>query len=200
VVHDDVVQSIVGAVYRLESVREDVPASGAAEFDEAMGVLRQSVDDARRVIWGLRPPALEGLGLRQALHSLADRAEGQGPARISVSIADVSDLSLGATTGLYMIAREALLNSVHHAAAARIQMTLTEVDSAGHRAARLQIDDDGVGFDDTRPSGENDHFGTMMMAEQATLIGGTFSIDSLPGRGTRVDVVVPLGIGRAAHE
>jgi signal transduction histidine kinase len=200
VVHDDIVQSIVGAVYRLESVRDDVPASHAAEFDEAMGVLRQSVKDARRVIWELRPPALDGLGFPQALRSLADRAEGQGRARISVSITDIPDISSGVTTGLYKIAREALLNSVYHAAAERIRLTLTEVDSAGRRAARLYIDDDGVGFDDTRPSGEYEHYGRVMMAEQATLIGGTFSIDSALGRGTHVEVVVPLGTREVAHE
>lgn len=199
-VHDDVVQSIVGAIYRLESVRDDVPASHAAEFDEAMSVLRQGVKDARRVIWGLRPPALDGLGLSQALRSLADRAQGQGRARVSVSIADIPEMSASATTGLYKIAREALLNSVYHAAAQDIQMRLTEVDSAGERAAHLHVDDDGVGFDDTRPSGEHDHYGRVMMSEQATLLGGTFSLASTPGRGTHIEVIVPLGADEDAGD
>ena len=127
------------------------------------------------------------------LRSLADRAQGEGGARVSVSISDIPEMSAGVTTGLYRIAREALLNAVYHAAAQDIRMTLTEADSAGERAARLHVDDDGVGFDDTRPSGEYEHYGRVMMSEQATLIGGTFALASTPGRGTHIEVIVPLG-------
>ena len=194
VVHDDIVQSIVGAIYRLDDVRDTVAEHEAAEFDQAVAVLRQSVDDARRVIWELRPPAIDGLGLPAALRSLADRA-GHGEAAVKVSIDEIAGLSDAVTTGLYKIAREALLNAIHHASAREIGITLVDVTSAGRTAARLLVEDDGVGFvvEPERDGGrDGGHYGTVMMEEQATLIGATMSIDTEPGSGTRVEVVVPL--------
>ena len=188
VVHDDIVQSIVGAVFRLDDVRDTV-TEGQAEFDEAVAVLRQSVDEARRVIWELRPPALEGLGLPAALRSLADRV-GQGQAAVTVSIEEIPGLSDVVTTGLYRIAREALLNALHHASAQRIGITLVDARATRQATARLLVEDDGVGFDCARRQTEEGHYGTVMMEEQAMLIGATMAIDTGPGRGTRVEVVV----------
>ena len=190
VVHDDIVQSIVGAIYRLDDVRDTVGGEQAGVFDQAVAGLRRTVDDARRVIWELRPPAIDGLGLPAALRSLAGRA-GEHQATVDVSIEGETDLSDAVTTGLYKIAREALMNALHHAAARRIAISLVPATRGGHRGARLLIEDDGVGFavDDHPESG---HYGTVMMEEQATLIGGALTIDSRLGHGTRVEVVVPL--------
>ena len=183
-------QSIVGAIYRFDDVRDAVAGGQADDFDQAVAVLRQSVDDARRVIWELRTAAIDGLGLPAALRSLADRAgrrPGAGRACRSKAIAGLSD---AVTTGLYKIAREALLNALHHADARRIDITLVDVAPGRRRSARLLVEDDGIGFVDGRPDGG--HYGTVMMEEQATLIGAAMSIDTEPGRGTRVEVVVPL--------
>ena len=190
VVHDDIVQSIVGAVFRLDDVRDTV-TEGQAEFDEAVAVLRQSVDEARRVIWELRPPALEGLGLPAALRSLAERV-GQGQAAVTVSIEEIAGLSDVVTTGLYRIAREALLNALHHASARQIAITLVDAKETEQATARLLVEDDGVGFDCARRQTDEGHYGTVMMEEQAMLIGATMAIDTGPGRGTRVEVVVPV--------
>jgi len=196
VVHDDIVQSIVGAIYRLDDVRDGVSGEQAGAFDQAVAGLRRTVDDARRVIWELRPPAIDGLGLPAALRSLAGRA-GEHQAAIDVSIEGEAELSDAVTTGLYKIAREALLNAQHHAAARRIAISLAPATRAGHRSTRLLIEDDGVGFAvDGRPEGG--HYGTVMMEEQATLIGGALTIDSRRGHGTRVEVVVPLVPSEAA--
>ncbi len=191
VVHDDIVQSIVGAVYRLDDVRDTVAEGQIEGFDEAVAVLRQSIDDARRVIWELRPPALEGLGLPAALRSLADRA-GHGQAAVSVSIDEIAGLSDVVTTGLYRIAREALLNALHHASARHIAISLADAAAAGRPSARLLVEDDGVGFDCDRPQAGESHYGTVMMEEQATLIGATMSIAAKPGHGTRIEVLVPM--------
>ncbi|MGO8685089.1 MAG: amino acid permease [Thermoleophilia bacterium] len=192
VVHDDIVQSIIGAIYRLDDFRDTVAVAQVKEFDEAVAVLRRSVEDARSVIWELRPPALEGLGLAEALRSLAERAGNQGQAHASAAIAEIPDMGEAVTIGLYKIAREALLNSVHHAAAEQIWLHLAEVRSSGRRAVQLLVEDDGVGFDHREPDVRGGHYGMVMMEEQATLIGGALTITSRPGRGMRVEVVVPL--------
>ena len=140
------------------------------------------------------PPRSTAWGCPAALRSLADRA-GQGQASVKVSIEEIAGLSDTVTTGLYKIAREALLNALHHASARQIDITLVDAASSGRTTARLLVEDDGVGFVAAEhPDGG--HYGTVMMEEQATLIGATMSIDTEPGCGTRVEVVVPLpGVG-----
>jgi len=191
-VHDDIVQSIVGAIYRLDDFRDTVAPAHTQQFDEAVGVLRASVDDARRVIWELRPPVLDGLGFSEALRSLASRLQEQGAVVVEASVEEITDLSDGITTALYKIAREALLNSVRHAEAGRISIRLAEVRSRQRRSVHLLVEDDGVGFERPARYDAGDHYGTVMMEEQATLVGGSFSVSSEPTGGTRVEVVVPL--------
>lgn len=189
-VHDDIVQPIVGAAYRLETFRRAVPATSLEEFDKTVALLRGSIDDARRIIWELRPPVLDGLGLHDALLSLAGRADKGGRAQVDVDVEDVDGLSEGPTTALYKIAREALLNSERHSRASKIFISLSRVDVDHRPVVRLAVEDDGIGFDatDLRP----DHYGHAMMEEQAALVGGRFSITSSPATGTAVEVIVPL--------
>jgi amino acid transporter/signal transduction histidine kinase len=191
-VHDDIVQSIVGAIYRLDDFRDTVAPVHTAEFDEALAVLRRSVDDARRVIWELRPPVLDGLGFPEALRSLAEHCQVQGQASLDASIEGIADLSDGVGIALYKIAREALLNSVRHAGAGRISLQLAGVSTHRGRAVRLRVEDDGVGFERPERFSADDHYGMVMMEEQATLVGGSFAVSSTPARGTMVEVVVPL--------
>ena len=192
VVHDDIVQSIVGAIYGFDDVRDTVPPAHLEEFDRAVAVLRQSVDDARRVIWELRPPVLDGLGLSEALLSLADRADGQGTARIGTEIEDLPGMSESVTTGLYKIAREALLNAIHHAEAKRIWIRLRAGRENGARVVHLLVRDDGVGFDAAGSDLARGHFGRVMMEEQAAVIGGRLVVTSSPGEGARIEVTVPM--------
>ena len=190
VVHDDIVQPIVGATYRLEAFRRAVPNESLAEFDKTVALLRGSIDDARRVIWELRPPVLDGLGLQDALVSLAGRADRDGRAHVNVDVEDIQGLSEGPTTALYKIAREALLNAQRHSHASRIFISLSQVEGGERPLVRLVVEDDGVGFDLTEL--KPDHYGHAMMEEQAALVGGRFTITSSCELGTAVEAVVPL--------
>jgi len=192
VVHDDIVQSIVGAGYRLEAFRDEVPADSRPEFDEIAAILRRSVADARRIIWELRPPVLDELGLSGALKALAQRDDGARRVSIVSSVADVAGMDREVATALYKIAREAMLNARRHASANRIWLSLEERAVAGERLAVLRVVDDGMGFD-TSEMGETSHFGCAMMREQAALCGGRVTIRSDELNGTSVEAIVPLG-------
>jgi signal transduction histidine kinase len=193
VVHDDIVQSIVGAVYRLDACRKLVSMQSLEEYDDTVSVLRRSIDEARRVIWELRPPVLDGLGLVEALSAFVDRADAEGRSRVFMSVADeIPELSPGVTTALYKIVREAVLNGQRHAEASAIWVSLWSEDRADGLWIRLKIEDDGVGLPQTPAAGAH-HFGIAMMEEQATLIGGSVTIGSVPAQGTVVDVAIPAG-------
>jgi amino acid transporter/signal transduction histidine kinase len=185
VVHDGIVQSIVGASYRFDAFRRHVPDAAVVEFEEALGVLRQSMRDARSVIWELRPPVLDGLGLAGALKALADRAGMEGQATVGCSVCGSDGLAPGVAVGLYKIAREALMNAVRHAEADRISLELSE----DAEAVRLRVKDDGVGI--SSDAAKRDHYGIVMMEEQAASVGAELTVRSNRGSGTVVEVVAP---------
>jgi signal transduction histidine kinase len=193
-VHDDIVQSIVAAVYRLDAFRRLVEVEHTEEFDESVDVLRRAILDARRVIWEMRPPVLDGLGLTEALEALATHSVSGDEAQLHVDCDVVPDMSDAVSTAVYRMAREALLNAQRHAGAKNIWLSLAADQSNGVPAVRLRVEDDGLGFDTSAQVSE-DHYGHAMIDEQASVLGGSVVIESELGRGTRVDVLVPTSGG-----
>jgi signal transduction histidine kinase len=195
VVHDDIVQSVVAALYELEALRRTLAGGEAAKLDRASDLLRAAIGDARRYIHDLRPPVLDGLGLTGALRLLTERCE-KGGIRVAAHIEEIEGLSPAATTALYMVAREALQNACRHAGARSIRLSLTTArgQTPGARdgaVALLSVSDDGVGIE--RPAGEDDeHFGLTMMDEQTAMAGGRLRVASEPGQGTCVEAEVPV--------
>jgi signal transduction histidine kinase len=190
-VHDDVVQSIVGAVYELQAIGAGLPRSSVGELDRVVEILRQSIKDARRIIWELRPPVLDELGLKESLRALAERLNQDGPARVRVSLEQTPDPGRGVSTAVYKIAREALLNACRHAEADTVELRLWLEDQADGRRLRLDVRDDGCGFDHAALA-VDDHYGLAMMEEQAALVGGAVRAESSPGVGTVVRVSIAL--------
>ena len=107
VIHDDIVQTVVAALFELESLPEQLELESRDDLKRVAGLLRQTITEARRVIWDLRPPALEGLGLRGALAALVDRLSRETSAEVDLEIDEVPELDAGTQTTLYVIAREA---------------------------------------------------------------------------------------------
>ena len=192
VVHDDIIQSVVGARYLLECFRRDHPDGSLELLDEAVSVLRQTVIDSRRIIWELRPPVLDELGLEASLTALDHHlGKGSGATRVHIDIGAIPTLSRETATGVYKVAREATLNASRHAQARRIWIKLVETEANQAREVLLSVRDDGVGFDVSALRKEA-HFGCAMMEEQAMVIGARFSLQSTPGLGTTVTLAIPL--------
>ena len=189
-VHDDVLQSMVGALYALDALRDTVKEEGLADYDHVIRMLRLTVEDARRIIWDLRPAVLDGLGLAEALEAIADRMAIDGAAEVSTHLKPIDGIGEGVSTALYRVGREALLNADRHAQARHIDIRLALEDSSDGSALKLTVVDDGCGFDTQgeRPSG---HFGLVMMEEQAAAVGGLLRIESRVGEGTNVQFTLP---------
>jgi signal transduction histidine kinase len=177
VVHDDIVQSVVGARYLLESFQRTHPEQAGEHLNDAVQVLQQTVVDARRIIWELRPPILDELGLEASLKGLEHHLESaRGSAVIRTEIGRLPTLNREMATALYKVAREATLNATRHAHARHIWIRLLESRMDEKRAVRLNVQDDGIGFDVSGLDKET-HFGCAMMEEQATVVGGRLLIE-----------------------
>jgi two-component system, NarL family, sensor kinase len=150
--------------------------------------LTGTIDEIRRLVYDLRPPALDELGLLGALRDFARRLDTAGGARPLVSVEAADEwpaLPAAVEVAAYRIATEAVTNVVRHADADRCTVRL---EVAGDRL-RLEVADDGCGL----PSVVHAGVGTRSIAERATEIGGTASISPGDGgRGTVVRAELPL--------
>jgi signal transduction histidine kinase len=148
-----------------------------------------SLDELRRLIADLRPSHLDDLGLDAAMRWYAKELQARAGLDIQVEITGTPrPLSPPIRIALFRIGQEALTNVIKHSGATRAWVRLGYTEQGVH----LQVEDAGCGFDTSghaipsRPS-----WGLLGMEERATLLGGQFSLDSHPGRGTRVEVVIP---------
>lgn len=181
--HDGLGPALAGIVLGLQLARRrlDGDADSVAERLDALTAQTQAaVAEVRRLVYGLRPPALDELGL---LGALDEQARTLGPITVR---GPARQLTLGAAVeaAAYRIALEAMTN-VHRHARATACTVRVDVDSA----LQLEIEDDGVGL----PASYRAGVGITSMRERATELGGTCTIDRRVPSGTRVRISIPLG-------
>lgn len=186
-IHDGLAQYLAGAIMHFEAWQAalgDHP--GVGELHEGMRLLHAAAEEARRLIEGLRPPALDELGITAAIESLVADARAEVP-----EVAFAHDL-VGARlppaleTTIFRIVQESLSNVRKHAEARRASI---EVRRAGDLVI-VRIVDDGRGFDPMRVP--DDRFGLEGIRQRSRLMGAEPRIESRPGQGTTVEVRLPV--------
>jgi signal transduction histidine kinase len=183
--HDGLGPALAGLTFTLDAVR-NVADSDLARADDllssATDQVQTMIGDVRRLIYGLRPPALDELGLVASLRGLASR-EGSRGTRVDLEAPDpLPPLGAAVEVAAYRIVQEALTNVARHARARKCAVRL----SLEPRALLLEIADDGRGF-----SGRRIGVGLQAMRERAAELGGACEITSTPGRGTTVSARLP---------
>jgi ligand-binding sensor domain-containing protein/two-component sensor histidine kinase len=197
--HDTLIQGCAGVSALLEaasSAREVSPSISDELLDRARNEVRATVDEARLAVWNLRQNA--GEGLAPAISQLTRRLslETGIPIRFE-SNGSAPDFGAENERSLLMIVREALQNALRHAAPDHVSVAL----SSDRRSLRVEIEDDGRGFDPAVINSSNGrHYGLVGMRERAEKLGGQLSLTSSPGKGTRVRLSVPKVEGNLSHE
>jgi len=187
--HDGVIQRLYAVTLSLDDVpdlMDEAPDEAQARVDRAIESLQAAIGDIRGFIYDLRPALQAPADLRRALGEVADEVRVAGTSTVSVDVAEEVILPSEMAAELVTIVREALSNIGRHAGATHASVHLAIVDDA----TRLTVTDDGSGFDLEAPRGQG-HQGLSNMRERAHGLGGEFAIESSPGSGTRVVVVVP---------
>ena len=163
------------------------PAAAEELVGELRGELRTAIADIRRLVHGLRPPALDELGLVGALQRLAEGI-GAGGIVITVDVPEeLPPLPAAVEVAAYRIAQESLTNVARHAHARTAALRLL-VDAG---ALTVEVTDDGTGLPRDLVAG----VGLASMRERAAEMGGTCRVEDAPGGGTRVVAVLPRGEG-----
>ena len=188
--HDTLAQSFAGIGFQLQAIHDEVgnETELREHLDLATDLVRTSHEEARRSISALRSDTVVKRGLLQALDECASRIANGGPMEVRVQSlggGDPRSIPPRVADALYRIGQEAIANAVRHAEASKMVISLL-YEASGWR---LLIEDDGRGF----PLGEDAAgFGIRGMGKRAESIGATLDIRSSPGKGTSVQVKVPL--------
>ncbi len=203
--HDGLGPTLAGLTFGLDAARNLLgrePEDADALLAELKGQTQEAVSDVRRLVYGLRPPALDDLGLVPAIREQATShgrlanglpcgKEGEAGREnglvFSVEVPEQLPLLPAAVeVACYRIAQEAMTNVARHARArsCRVRLSINEAENL----LEVEIDDDGVGLPEDRRAG----VGTISMCERAAELGGTCVVEPGPTSGTRVLARLPL--------
>jgi two-component system, NarL family, sensor histidine kinase LiaS len=187
--HDSVSQELFSLTMLAAAARRVIerdPALAAAQLDEIEAMARQSLQEARGLIFALRPAMLDGRGLGPALRSLAAAVRERQGLEIDLSISSEHGLPLEQEQALFRIVQEGLANVARHSGVRAAQVVLRYEDAQ----TCLTIRDQGCGFDQAAPRNARS-IGLDSMVERTSALGGALAIESAPGQGTTVRVCIP---------
>ena len=197
-IHDTLAQGFTGVIVQLEAAGEAMSQSRTARvsdhLNQAGELARESLREARRSMQALRPQALEGKQLSEALKDLVKKMTAGTTVKADfTSQGEQQKLPPEWEANLLRIGQEVLTNVLRHARASEFNVLLV-FDS---REIRLNLRDDGCGFD---PKRRHEGFGLQGMRERAEGMGGQLSIESANGKGTMISIVLPLASASEAEK
>jgi signal transduction histidine kinase len=194
--HDETLQALGGLrVVLSTALKRGSPEGLAAAVRDVVDQIGFEIESLRNLITELRPAALDEIGLRPAIETLAERVGHSGAFSVKTQFAlgqEGAGTRLGTEleTTSYRLVQEALTNVAKHAQAKHVVVNVTTED----RRVEVSVRDDGIGFEPDKP---RSGFGLAGMRERVALAGGTLEILSAPGSGTSIRASLPFaGDGR----
>ena len=183
--HDGLAPILVSAHAQLQAANVE-----NEQVDKAGQLLRRAIRETRDILGTVRPATLDDLGLVAALSAAAREMAGEAGWTLEEALDDPGPLSREAESTLYRVAVEALNNVKKHAAAHEVRLALLKTEDT----LEIDVADDGHGFE-TEQWGEAGvrpgHFGLLGMRERVAFLGGLCKVQSKPGEGTTIRIVVP---------
>ena len=189
-IHDGFAQHVAGAKMQLEAaqqLKDENLEAAARAYERGLELLTRSMDEARRLISGLRPPILDEAGVVAAIEHLArDPTMQEGPEVVFVRNVEFGRLEPLLENAIFRIVQEGVTNACRYSQSSKVRIRLMQKNGQIH----IEIEDWGIGFDPDDLAETS--FGIGGIRERARLLGGQATIDSAPGKGTRIIVDLPL--------
>ncbi|USG64759.1 sensor histidine kinase [Brevibacillus ruminantium] len=187
--HDAVSQQLFAIAMTTAAMKrlvEKNPQRAAQQIELVEEMAAAAQAEMRALLLHLRPATLQNKALKDAIEDLLDELTRKNSMEITWEIEDTSNLPSGIEDHLFRILQESLSNTLRHARANQIAVKLFTLKGQ----VRLRIVDDGVGFD---PEGEKfTSYGLRSMRERVAELGGSFDIYSAIGKGTQIEVRIPI--------
>jgi signal transduction histidine kinase len=196
--HDGPTQSVSAIAMRVNLAQRMLskdPKSANEELSRIEELARRTTKEIRHMLFTLRPLILESQGLVAALQSMAEKMKETYSQNVSVNIDEniLKSIEMGKQGVIFYIVEEALNNARKHARAAHVWVNLRSLEQEA--IALLEVVDDGAGFDVAAVNRAYDQRGSLGMVnlrERTELVNGVLNVQSAPGKGTRVQVYIPL--------
>ncbi len=188
--HDSLGQSLLVIKNRalLGGMSPDDQGTAKEQFDEISLAASQAIDEARRIAYDLRPYHLDRLGLTQSLEEMIERVAASTSIRFTVNLPLLDGVfSKEGEAIFYRIVQESVSNIVKHSGTSEAVVAIRREEDA----VTLTIRDNGKGFSTAGSSGSGG-FGLIGLAERVQMLGGTYALDTAPGRGTAITVTAPV--------
>jgi signal transduction histidine kinase len=195
--HDGPTQSVAAIAMRINLARRMLKKGTEGTEDELIRIeelAHRTTKEVRHMLFTLRPLILESQGLTAALDAMAEKMRETFAQNVIVNVDEnvLEDMEMGKQGVIFYIIEEASNNARKHANALHIWVRLRSFEKG---IALLEIEDDGLGFDVEAVNKSYDQRGSLGMInlrERTELVNGLLTIDSAPGRGTRIQVYIPL--------
>jgi PAS domain S-box-containing protein len=189
-IHDGLAQQLAAAIMQFQvhdALKKSDPAQGKTAYDAGVQMVQQAHGESRRLISGVRPPALDEAGVAVAISHLVHEQRGAtGPTIEYHDDVQFDRLPPILENAIYRIAQEAVSNACRHSGSEKVRVSLFQ---EGDRL-RLEVQDWGVGFDPETV--DEDRYGLEGIRERIRLLGGELDIQSAPGAGTRIRAILPI--------
>jgi signal transduction histidine kinase/ligand-binding sensor domain-containing protein len=189
--HDSVTQTIFSMTLTTEATRqllERDPSRLPSQLDRLQELSKSALAEMRSLIFELRPTTASEMGLVPALRKHILTLDKQNKLDITLDVVGEPDLTGNQSERLFRITQEALNNVAKHAQVDKASVVLRFEDEV----TSISIDDQGQGFNPETVDSNRNQMGLSSMHERVVMLGGTLSIDSQPGKGTSVKVLVPV--------
>ncbi|HDO06396.1 MAG TPA: HAMP domain-containing protein [Bacteroidetes bacterium] len=186
--HDGLGPLLLTGKMKLESALNTKKEAMKATMGEVMKLFSDTVQEIRNISNNMMPSGLKEFGLSIALQNLCKEVMDNHPIKIHL-VLDLKQNHYAKTTEIYLfrIVQEAINNTLKHAGARHIQLSLEEIES--HLFFTLR--DDGRGFDADSPPPHKGN-GLINMKERVNLLNGYFELTTSPGKGTKIDIEIPI--------
>ncbi len=189
--HDEVAQTLTAVLLYLKLLEKSSDPAEAQRLQNLRKLITHALSDIRQLAVELHPKILDDWGLEAALGQRVDELNADGSTQVTLQVVGRTPERLPRDLELtfYHVAQEALNNLVHHSRAHCAQVSLKREANC----LTLEVQDDGIGFNpDIMRLGRVSGFGLASMRERLALVSGELTIDSQPGRGTRVYARAPM--------
>ena len=192
--HDVIAQTLTGINVRLAALKKEATLNTKhldRNIASTQRLVEKSVDIVHEFARELRPAVLDDLGLIPALHSYVKIFSKRTQLQVYLkAFAGIEQLDIAKRTVLFRVAQEALTNVARHAHARRVEVNIQKL----HTTAHMEIKDDGKSFnvEGQLSAKGGKRLGLLGMRERVEMVGGTFCVESAPGKGTTVRVEIPF--------
>ena len=196
--HDEIAQTLTGINVQLATLKTEATTNIKGlrkKIARTQRMVEKSVDIVHRFARELRPTVLDDLGLIPALHSFVKSLAKRTGIHIHLTVfAAVEKLAGDKRTVLYRVAQEALTNVARHAQASLVDVSIEKLP----HSICMKIKDDGKSFQVDRMlnARKNKRLGLLGMRERVEMVGGSFRVESAPGKGTTIRAQIPFTNGK----